>query len=88
MRLRGSSTVSVSASELSGNRLAVHLVNYASDPTPAGLTLELGMSGRPAPHSARMLVPDGPEKTLAIQAGARPSLILTSFTVYGLLLFS
>lgn len=46
VRLRGADTVTLSACELGGNRLAVHLVNYAAGKTSPGLHLALSKRWR------------------------------------------
>jgi hypothetical protein len=86
VRLRGTDTVTLSACELPGHRLAVHLVNYAANATPTGLHLDLGgrwQTGR----TAQLLVPDATERTLAIQRGAQPGVAVPPFAVYSVLVF-
>ena len=85
VRLRGADTVTLSAYELDGNRLAVHLVNYATDETPKGLSLELGGLWK-ACRTVRMLVPDGPERKLAIQRDPRLGVDVPPFAVYGIVI--
>ncbi len=87
VRLRGTDTVTVSACDLPGNRLAVHLVNYARSETPPGLQLELGSRWQ-AGRTARVLGPDAPERTLAIQRGPRSGVDVPPFAVYRVLIFA
>ena len=77
-RLLGTDTVALAAYELDGDRLAVHLVNYAA-PTPAnGLRLSLGPRWEKA-GQVRLLTPESPEKSLSI-AGAEVQ--IPPFPVY------
>ncbi|MBI4627044.1 MAG: hypothetical protein HY736_27950, partial [Verrucomicrobia bacterium] len=87
VRLRGTDTVTLSAGELEGNQLAVHLVNYATGETPKGLQLNLGNRWQTC-RTARMLVPDAPESKLVIQRDPRPSVDVPPFAVYGVLIFA
>lgn len=79
-RLRGSDAVTLNAYELDGHRLALHLVNYASEPTKA-LTVELGGRWKVC-HTARMQTPDGPEREIEVRASAPPRLVIPPFRVY------
>jgi hypothetical protein len=82
VRLEGSTTVAVSAYELPGNRLAVHLVNYATAEPTKPLRLVLGPKWKTA-RSVDMLTAEKPaEKLKAEQAAIR----VPPFAVYALVI--
>jgi hypothetical protein len=83
-RLRGSDSVTLSAYELDSRRLVAHLVNYASEPTTK-LSLSLGTPWK-ASRKARLLTPDGPERKLVVRHGARSSVEIPPFKIYGVVI--
>lgn len=85
VRLRGAGTIALSASEIEGGRLVIHLVNYAAGATPEGLRLDLGKRWKGA-GAARMLVPDGPGRDLVVRDVSGPMLELPPFAVYGVVI--
>jgi len=77
--------VTLSAYEADGGRLVAHLVNYAAGESPKGLSLELG-NRRKNCRTARMLVSDGPERSLVIGRATRPSVEIPPFAGYGVVI--
>lgn len=82
-RLRGSDTVTLNAYELSDHRLALHLVNYASEPTKP-LNLKLGGQWKVF-RKARMQTPDGPEREIGVRSSPQSSLSIPLFKVYAVI---
>jgi hypothetical protein len=82
-RLRGTDTVTLSADELGGYRLIVHLLNYAAEPTKP-LTLDLGKRWESC-HVARWLTPEEPERKLAVLSGPRAIIEIPPLKIYGVL---
>ncbi|OQW96344.1 MAG: hypothetical protein BWK77_05185 [Verrucomicrobia bacterium A1] len=85
VRLRGANTVAVSGYELDGNRLAVHLVNYAPAEQPKDLCLELGGRWEKS-RAARLLTVDGSERNLRVRRDPQPRLELPPLGVYTVLI--
>ena len=85
VRLRGANTVAVSAYELDGNRLAVHLVNYAPAEQPKDLCLELGGRWKTC-RAARQLTADGSERKLIARRDGQPRLELPPFGIYAVVI--
>jgi hypothetical protein len=80
-RLCSTDTVTLNACKLGKNRLVLHLVNYASEPTRP-LKLELGGRWK-ACRAARLLTTEGPEQKLAVQGGPSPALEVPPLKIYG-----
>ncbi|MBM3859442.1 MAG: hypothetical protein FJ395_07310 [Verrucomicrobia bacterium] len=78
-RLSGADTVTLNAYECGKNKLAVHLVNYATSETPAELSLELGRRWK----KARFLTPDAPERVLTVQSRIE----IPPFKIYAIVVF-
>jgi len=85
VRLRGTDTVTLSACEVGKKRLAVHLVNYSTAETPAGLRLDLGTRWK-ACHIARLLTLDGSERKLSVRQDPRPSVEIPPFKIYSVVI--
>lgn len=84
-RLRGSDTMTLNASTLEGDRLAIHLVNYAGGSTADDLRIELGMQWRTA-RTARFLTPGGRGQDLPVRPGSRPTVGVPPIAVYAVVL--
>lgn len=82
-RLRDTDTVTLSAYELNDNRLVLHLVNYASEPTKL-LNVELGGRWKTC-RTARLLTTEGPERKLVVRQYPRPALEVPPLKTYGVL---
>lgn len=84
-RLYGSTYVAMSAFQTRDNRLAVHLVNYASPKAAGPLRLELGRtwSTRTSP---RLMTPEGANQQLTLaRQGDRTTVEIPSLDAYGIL---
>ena len=84
VRLRGSDAIALSAYD-DGNRLIVHLVNYAPDQPPKDLQLGLGARWKNR-HAARLLTPDGPDQELVVQQGAGTTVKVPQIKIYGVVI--
>ena len=82
--LRDTDTVTLNACELGKNQLVLHLVNYASEPTKP-LKVELGGRWKTC-RKARLMTPEGPERTLVVRDDPRPTLEIPPLKIYGVLL--
>jgi hypothetical protein len=84
-RLYGSTYVAMSAFQTRDNRLAVHLVNYASPKAAGPLRLELGPAWNNR-ASARLLTPEGADQPLTLaRQGNRANVEIPSLDAYGIL---
>lgn len=82
VRLHGTDTVAVSAYVRDGDRLLVHLINYAAPKSHQNLRLELGSRWKTA-RTVRVLDLDGPERTVPVERG---TVQLPPFATYAIVL--
>jgi hypothetical protein len=83
-RLRGSTSVAMSAFRTADNHLAVHLVNYAAPEASGPLRVELGQSWSDR-QSARLATPEGEDRALPIvRNGRQASIEVPSLEAYGI----